>query len=116
MSERIDVIQKFIETSESFIKLEHSAEEIIVSNDKLKDFKFSIPAEKKNKLSEIYREKLTLWIVNKIEKKEFIPIIDRVNINPVREIQKEIKIFDQTKIQADEQKLVTLNQITIKNK
>lgn len=120
MSERINVIEKFIDISESYLKTEQKEECIVITNEKLKDFRKIINVTEKEELKKIYRDELTLWIINKIEQKEFIPVIDRVNINPVREIQKEIKIFDptlsdQTK-KENKPELISINQIKLKNK
>ncbi len=120
MTERINVIEKFIDTSESYLRTEQKDDSIIITNEKLKDFRIIVPVTEKEEFKKIYRDTLTLWIINKIEQKEFIPIIDRVNINPVREIQKEIKIFDPTlSDQAKKEnkpELISINQIKLKNK
>ncbi|CAN5487999.1 hypothetical protein BH10BAC5_BH10BAC5_26500 [soil metagenome] len=111
--ERIDVISNYIEESEKYLIHEYIDDSIIITNSKLPEIKFNVPLVRKEDVSEIYKNILTDWIVKKINNKEFIPVIDRVNINPVRELQKLIKIFDPTK-GSSKPVLIDVNQIKIK--
>lgn len=104
-------IDDYIEASLKYMHLEGKN----VSNSRIPDFRYETFLEEEKDILNDYKFRLKEWIIAKKNSKEkFIPLIDRIDLNEQRVITQEVKVFDQTKQNA--QVIFPISNITIKPK